>query len=57
MELIEPTYKECSGNFVTVKKGMFAIFFPQDAHAPGVTQTALKKAVFKIPVSDDWNQQ
>ena len=50
-------YKECSGSFVTVKKGMFAIFFPQDAHAPGVTPTALKKAVFKIPVSDDWNQQ
>ena len=49
-------YKGRSESLVTVKKGMFAIFFPQDAHAPGVTPTALKKAVFKIPVPDDWNQ-
>ncbi len=39
-------------SFVTVKKGMFAIFFPQDGHAPGITPTALKKAIFKIPVPD-----
>lgn len=40
----------CTDNYVTVKKGMFAIFFPQDVHAPGITSVSIKKAVFKIPV-------
>lgn len=35
---------------VRITKGMFAMFFPQDAHAPGITETGLRKAVFKIPV-------
>lgn len=36
--------------YLRVRKGMFAIFFPQDVHAPGITPSGLKKAVFKIPV-------
>ncbi len=44
-------------SFFAVKKGMFALFLPQDAHAPGVTPVALKKAIFKIPVPDDGKQQ
>lgn len=43
-------YEEKPELFFTVKKGMFAIFFPQDAHAPGITSDTIKKAVFKIPV-------
>lgn len=39
-------------SFVTVRKGMFAIFFPQDAHAPGIASGSLKKAVFKVPVAE-----
>lgn len=40
----------CPDSFVTVKKGMFAIFFPQDVHAPGIVPASIKKAVFKLPV-------
>ena len=45
-------YKERAHSYVVVKRGMFAIFQPQDAHAPGVTPVVLKKAVFMIPVTD-----
>lgn len=38
-------------SYINIRKGMFVIFFPQDAHAPGITETPLKKAVFKIPVN------
>ncbi len=41
-------------DFVTLVPGMFAVFFPHDAHEPGVTSgtepAAVKKIVFKIPV-------
>lgn len=40
-------------NQVIVHKGMFTIFFPQDAHAPGIAAESLKKAVFKIPVNNE----
>lgn len=43
-------YEEKPELLFTVKKGMFAIFFPQDAHAPGIASDTIKKAVFKIPV-------
>ena len=35
-----------------VRRGMFAIFFPQDAHAPGITPVAMRKVVFKLPMPD-----
>lgn len=38
-------------NYLHVRKGMFAIFFPQDAHAPGITNIAMRKIVVKLPVS------
>lgn len=38
-------------SYVTVRRGMFAVFFPQDAHAPGITGKGLKKAVFKLPAA------
>ena len=34
--------------YVTVKPGMFAIFFPQDGHAPGVTPERVKKVIVKV---------
>ena len=41
-------------DFITLFPGMFAIFFPHDAHEPGVRSgseaVAVKKIVFKIPV-------
>ncbi len=35
-------------NYVAVKPGMFAIFFPQDVHAPGITPTGVKKLIIKV---------
>ena len=37
-------------DYQTVKPGMFAIFFPEDAHAPGVTEVELKKVIVKVRV-------
>jgi YhcH/YjgK/YiaL family protein len=39
-------------SFIHIKTGMFAIFFPHDAHMPNVlvaTPLPVKKIVFKIP--------
>ena len=36
-------------NYVTCPRGSFVIFFPQDAHAPCISQNAnFKKAIFKV---------
>ena len=35
-------------SYIEVKPGMFAIFFPQDGHAPGVTPDGVKKIVVKV---------
>ncbi|MCD8260178.1 MAG: YhcH/YjgK/YiaL family protein [Bacteroides sp.] len=35
-------------DYITVKPGMFAIFFPQDGHAPGITETGVKKVIVKV---------
>lgn len=37
-------------SYITVKPGMFAIFFPQDGHAPGIVQEATRKVIFKVKV-------
>lgn len=37
-----------SESYVTCGNGMFAIFFPQDGHAPCIASAPLKKAIFKI---------
>lgn len=34
--------------YVTLNPGQFAIFFPQDGHAPAVTKTGLRKAIIKV---------
>lgn len=35
-------------NFVTLIPGEFAIFFPQDGHAPCIADGTLHKAIFKV---------
>ena len=41
-------------DFITVSEGMFAVFFPNDAHAPCITHdgtcSSVRKAVFKVKV-------
>lgn len=35
-------------SYIEVKPGMFAIFFPQDGHAPGITPDSVKKIIVKV---------
>lgn len=35
-------------SYIAVEAGMFAIFFPQDGHAPGITETGVKKVIVKV---------
>ena len=35
-------------SYIEVKPGMFAIFFPQDGHAPGITPDGVKKVIVKL---------
>lgn len=35
-------------DYITVKPGMFAIFFPQDGHAPAITPNGVKKIIVKV---------
>ena len=37
-------------SFCTLQPGQFAIFFPEDGHAPGITQGAIRKIIAKIAV-------
>lgn len=45
-------HKESPESLLNVKRGMFAVFFPQDTHAPCITKGPLRKAVFKIPMTE-----
>ena len=33
-----------------LKPGMFAIFFPEDGHAPGITPDGVKKVIVKVRI-------
>jgi len=42
-------YEGLADTYVTCKPGEFAIFFPQDGHAPCISDEAeIKKAIFKV---------
>ena len=41
-------YPGRAANYFTLKPGMFAVFFPADGHAPGITPTGLKKIIIKV---------
>ena len=43
-------YPGLATDYLTVKPGMFAIFFPQDAHAPGVSPDGVKKVIVMVRV-------
>ncbi len=43
-------YRGLAENYINVRPGMFAIFFPQDGHAPGITPTGVKKIIVKVRV-------
>lgn len=45
-------YKGLATDYLTIRPGMFAIFFPQDAHAPGITPDGVKKVIVKVRVTD-----
>ena len=41
-------YEGLAESYILVKPGMFAIFFPEDGHAPGVNPNGLKRVVLKV---------
>lgn len=41
-------YEGAADTYFTVKPGMFAIFFPQDAHAPAISPKGVKKIIVKV---------
>lgn len=43
-------YKGLANNYIAIEPGMFAIFFPQDGHAPGITPDGVKKVIVKARV-------
>lgn len=43
-------YADAPTTQITVMPGEFIIFFPEDAHAPGIASHRIKKAVIKIKI-------
>lgn len=41
-------FEGAAESYIPVKPGMFAIFFPQDGHAPGITPDGVKKIIIKV---------
>ena len=41
-------YEGLATDYITVKPGMFTLFFPGDGHAPGITPKGLKKIIIKV---------
>ena len=41
-------YDGLATDYITVKPGMFTLFFTEDGHAPGITPTGLKKIIIKV---------
>jgi YhcH/YjgK/YiaL family protein len=41
-------FSDKASNFVTVKPGEFAIFFPTDGHQPGISEGVVKKLIVKV---------
>lgn len=41
-------FEGLADSYIPVKPGMFAIFFPQDGHAPGITPDGVKKVIVKV---------
>ena len=43
-------YEGEAADYLVINPGMFAIFFPEDAHAPGITAEGVKKIIMKVRV-------
>ena len=43
-------FDEPSTSYVTLQPGECVIFFPEDAHAPGIAEGKLRKAVIKVRI-------
>lgn len=41
------TPEDVAMTYFTLRPGQFAIFFPEDGHAPAITPTGLRKAIIK----------
>lgn len=41
-------YGGLAESYLKINPGMFAIFFPQDGHAPGITPDGVKKVIVKV---------
>ena len=41
-------YPQAAESYFTVTPGEFVIFFPQDGHAPAISPSGVKKAIFKV---------
>lgn len=41
-------FEGAATDYISIKPGMFAIFFPQDGHAPGITPDGVKKVIVKV---------
>lgn len=41
-------FEGAAQSYIAVEPGMFAVFFPQDGHAPGISESGLKKIVVKV---------
>lgn len=44
------TSEDVARTYFTLHPGEFAIFFPEDGHAPAITPTGLRKAIIKVKV-------
>jgi len=43
-------YNDLPENYISVEPGDFAVFFPEDTHAPLISDEIVKKIVFKVMV-------
>lgn len=43
-------YEGLAKDYLTIAPSMFAIFFPQDGHAPGITPDGVKKVIVKVRI-------
>lgn len=43
-------FEGLADSYIAVTPGMFAIFFPQDGHAPEISTKGVKKAVIKVRI-------
>ena len=42
------TPEDVATTYFKLQPGLFAIFFPEDGHAPAITPTGLRKAIIKV---------